>query len=182
VCDAGVCATPNPEPNPDAFADDLDVLAHLLAAQKLTLAFYRQGLDAFPLADVSPEMKDSRLMVSEIRKHKKEQVDLLASSLVDRGGVQPKEPRYGFKSYEDFGDLLLGARDLEATIVGVYVNVIPAVADPAVASLIASIATVQARYAAYLNLATGTTPFPDLMDAPVSRQQSIERFDRFIAG
>ena len=87
----------------------------------------------------------------------------------------------------DFGDafdsveaFLETAQALENTGVSAYLGAAPAITDPAVLAAAASIATVEARHAGYLNLLNGDSPFPDSFDGALTRDEVLAIAGDFI--
>ena len=69
---------------------------------------------------------------------------------------------------------------IENVTVSAYLGVVPLVRIPQVQTAIASIASVQARHAAYVGTLNGQSPAPSPADTPRSREEILALLDPYI--
>lgn len=149
---------------------DLDVLNYALTLEHLEAAYYRDGLDIYTREDLSiyditgfPAYDLFRL----IRDHEREHVDALTQLISDANGTPVDECTYDFGSaYQNVADFVALAEVFENTGVSAYDGAIHLITNPDYQTAGATIATVEARHAAYLNLLNNDVPFPDAFDTP----------------
>ena len=72
------------------------------------------------------------------------------------------------------------AKVLEDTGVSAYDGAVKLIRDPGLLTAAATIATVEARHAAYLRLITGDIPFPAAFDTAKTMQEILAAVDPFI--
>jgi len=118
-----------------------------------------------------------------IRGHEETHVDTLTGVIVDLGGVPVEEaPCYNFvEAYRSVANFLATAQLLENTGVSAYDGAIALIDSPALQTAGATIATVEARHAAYLNDLNGDSPFPDAFDTPLSMAEVLAAAAPFFA-
>jgi len=185
------------------FADDLDILNYALTLEHLEATFYREGLEAFgdedfadavagdgtdnATPDAAPAAADaetprpSRTRLEEIRDHEAAHVVALTDTITQLGGSPVPEGEYDFGgAFDDFGAFLDTAQALENTGVSAYAGAAPFIADDTILAAALGIHSVEARHAAYLNELNGESPFPDAVDAPLTRAQVLEIAGGFI--
>jgi rubrerythrin len=169
---------------------DVDVLNFALALEHLENAFYRDGLarfdaDAFAesetLSRFGHEVRSGvRANVADVGDHEATHVETLTGTVADLGGTPVEEDEYEF-GVSDVDEFLAVAAVLENTGVSAYDG---AIADLGRAELLtagATIATVEARHASYLNLLVGDDPFPAAFDEALDRATVLEAASGFIA-
>ena len=168
------------------FEDDLDILNYALTLEHLEYAFYRDGLKKFG----EKELENARVFngvgrylrrrVREnfvrIRNHEKTHVDTLVSVIESLGGKPVPEATYNFKktAFTSVAKFVSVAQFLENTGVTAYDGAIAHIEAAQLLTAGATIATVEARHASYLNLLNRDVPFPDAFDEPVAPRAICE--------
>ena len=165
---------------------DVDVLNYALTLEHLEYAFYRDGLRRFDEKDFrsSNLFKGSgnflRPTVYEnferIRKHEDTHVDTLISVIRSLGGTPVPEARYNFRTtaFTSVEKFVSVAQLLENTGVSAYDGAIAHIEAAALLTAGATIATVEARHASYLNLLNREVPFPSAFDEPAAPRAICE--------
>ena len=168
--------------------DDVGVLNFALTLEHLEHAFYRDGLDEFSddeiqRADVLSEFGDEiqsavpdRLRT--VRDHEKAHVDAITTTVEDLGGDPNSEAEYTFE-YESPTEFIQTARVLENTGVAAYAGAAPTVENDDVLAAAASIHSVEARHAGFLNELNGMSPYPNAVDeakSPGEVQEDVQPF------
>ncbi len=170
---------------------DLDVLNFALTLEHLEYAFYRDGLARFDQSDFasaktlqgfsSRVRKDVRPNLVDVREHEETHVETLTAVISDLGGDPVSEAEYDF-GVDDADDFLAVAAVLENTGVTAYDGSIALIENGDLQTAGATIATVEARHASYLNLVTGDDPFPSAFDEAKSMQEVLDAAGGFIVG
>jgi hypothetical protein len=155
---------------------DIEVLNYALTLEHLEYAFYRDGLAMFGAGDF-PAGVFARL--EDIRDHEDAHVDTLIGVIDSLGGDPVEEACYNF-GYDNPGEFLDVAQLLENTGVMAYAGAIAAIKSGELQTASATIATVEARHASYLNLQNGDNPFPDAFDTPKSMKEILDAAGGFI--
>ena len=171
--------TPNTGSTDDGRTGDIAVLNYALTLEHLEYAFYRDGLVTFPnTSDFADSTIRPRLI--EIRDHEKAHVDTLISTIQSLGGTPVQEACYRFGYGTNASQFLKVAQLLENTGVMAYTGALADIASGALQTAGATIATVEARHAAYLNLLNGDDPFPAAFDTPKSQAEILAAAGGFI--
>lgn len=166
------------------FADVVEVLNYALTLEHLETAFYRDGLaqfadQAFLDAGLQTSVRD-RLV--EIGEHEAAHVKTLTAVISDLGGEPVEEATYDF-GYTDLTSFFQVAAAIENTGVDAYTGAAQyLIEEDALLTAALTIHGVEARHAAYLNLLTATSPFPDAVDAPLTPAEVLEIAGPFING
>lgn len=196
----GSTQTPSP-------ANDLNILNYALTLELLEATFYTQGLARFSSTEFN-QSEASRALVtasglgasdmplsgevgtglaqnlysylSLIRDHEQAHVRTLTAVIRRLGGTPVTAPRFQFP-YENADQFIALAAVLENTGVSAYNGAIPMISSAALVTASATIATVEARHAAYLNRVRGMVPFPDAFDAGKSMAEILEAIKPFLA-
>ncbi|HEX5848398.1 MAG TPA: ferritin-like domain-containing protein [Rubrobacter sp.] len=165
---------------------DIDVLNYALTLEHLEYAFYRDGLRKFDEQDFRSSNLFSgsgnllRPTVYEnfkrIRNHEGAHVDTLKSVIRSLGGRPVPEAEYNFRrtAFTSVEKFVSVAQFLENTGVSAYDGAIANIEAAALLTAGATIATVEARHASYLNLLTKDVPFPRAFDEPVAPRAICE--------
>jgi hypothetical protein len=166
----------------DGDITDFDIVQYALFLEHLEAAFYRQGLEAFSVQDFQRgmrvfregSMEESGTLFSNGRKvrehvervgnHEEHHAEDLAATLGSFGEVPLEECdsyNFDFSSVESF---MRTAQLLENTGVAAYVGAASCIQDSNILRVAASIATVEARHAAYFDLMTANRAHPSPYD------------------
>jgi hypothetical protein len=161
------------------FEDDVAVLNYALTLEHLEYAFYRDGVGKFDFG------KDSfgnsiTTYATAIRDHEVGHVKTLTGVVDSFGGTPVKEGTYDFGYGNDPKKFLATAQALENTGVMAYDGAIRYLKDADLVTAAASIAAVEARHAAYLNLINGQIPFPAAFEEPKSKAEVLKVAGPFI--
>jgi rubrerythrin len=175
----GVASAHNP-PNPPS---DVDILNYALTLERLEATFYRRVLSRFSQgefqnADVFDGLGDylrrnAYENLQRISEHEDTHVETLVSVIRDAGGRPVPASEYNF-GITDVASAVRTAKVLEHTGVRAYDGAIAHIFAAAYLTAGATIATVEARHAAYLNLLNRTSPFPTAFDRPVAPRRICE--------
>jgi len=161
----------------DTFTDDIDVLNYALTLEHLEAGFYKLaanyqfGNDAFgqPIGD--------RLM--EIGAHEDAHVETLTKVISDLGGEPVAAAGYDF-GVTDANSFLATAAAVENLGVAAYDGAGASIQSPDLLTAAGSIVAVEARHASYLNLITGTSPFPAAVETPKTKSEVLAIAGPFI--
>ena len=168
---------------------DIDILNYALTLEHLENAFYRDGLKEFSKKDfkkskfirkLGHELEDKAYSYFQlIAEHERVHVETLTAVITSLGGTPVAELCYdfGYKKLEEFVGV---AQLLENTGVMAYDGAIHLICDPALRTAGATIATVEARHASYLNLLNGDVPFPLAFDEPKTMAEILAAAGGFI--
>ncbi len=109
-------------------------------------------------------------------------MDTLTAVISGLGGTPVPEATYNFEQppFTSPEEFLTIAQVLENTGVTAYYGAIAQVETAELLNAGATIATVEARHASYLNLITGEIPFSDAFDKPVAPQDVFDAASQFI--
>ncbi len=146
---------------------DIDILNYALTLEHLEYAFYRDGLAALGVFDS---------LLDDVRDHEDVHVNTLIQVISGLGGKPVTEQRYTFAAMGAFDSqdaFLDTARVLENTGVMAYTGALAMIRSPELQTTGATIATVEARHASYLNLITGFNPFPAAFDDPATMREIL---------
>jgi rubrerythrin len=173
----------------DEDTSDVDVLNYALTLEHLEHAFYRDGLERFGEPDFESARtlqglayrmrKDVRPNFEAIRDHEKTHVDTLTAVVEDLGGDPVTEACYDF-GLEDVDDFIAVAGVLENTGVSAYDGAISMVERAELLTAGATIATVEARHASYLNTLNEQDPFPSAFDDAKGMDEILDAAGGFI--
>lgn len=168
---------------------DIDILNYALTLEHLENAFYRDGLRRFSKkdfkkSDLIDELDDEvgdkvypyfRLIAEHERVH----VETLTAVITSLGGTPVRELCYNF-GYRKVDQFIRVAQLLENTGVMAYDGAIHLICSPELRTAGATIATVEARHASYLNLLNGDVPFPLAFDVPKTMAEILAAAGGFI--
>jgi rubrerythrin len=170
---------------------DVDILNYALTLEHLEATFYTQGLKKFDRGDFERYFKnnppkqqgikelDGGAVYEEfvrIRRHEQIHVKTLQAVIKSLGGKPVPESTYNFNktAFTSVGEFVSVAEFLENTGVSAYDGAIAYIKAAKLQTAGATIATVEARHASYLNLVNGDEPFPKPFDKPVAPQKICE--------
>ena len=165
---------------------DVDVLNYALTLEHLEYAFYRDGLEKFGEREFeNAEVFDGlgRYLRNRayqnfvlIREHEDTHVDRLTSVIKSLGGTPVPEATYNFEktAFTSVAKFVSVAQFLENTGVSAYDGAIAHIEAAPLLTEGATIATVEARHASYLNLLNRDVPFPDAFDEPAAPRAICE--------
>jgi rubrerythrin len=162
-----------PLPAPLAAMTDVDLLNYALTLEHLEATFYQQGQSRFSRADFTAARALSGFgnqivsqvydYFNQIAEHERQHVQTLMSVIQSLGGTPVTACTYDF-GYTDADGYMAVAQALENTGVMAYDGAVALIQAANLQTAAATIATVEARHAAYLNLLNGTSPFPAAFD------------------
>lgn len=174
-------STPNP---------DIALLNYALTLEHLEAAFYTQGLTRFTANDFASAdfasvfgpgtVAGVYTNLGRIRDHEVAHVAALQAAIRTLGGTPVEPCTYNFR-YNNAQEFLLVARTLEETGVMAYDGAIGLISAAALKAAGASIATVEARHASYLQLITNNIPFPQAFDQPKMMNEILAIAAPFLA-
>ena len=171
---------------------DVEILNYALTLEHLEYAFYRDGLEKFDAGDFRNYFKNNKPYRMQgikklegedvydkfetIREHEDTHVDTLKSVIESLKGKPVPEAEYNFRrtAFTSVEKFVSVAQFLENTGVSAYDGAIAYIDAAKLVTAGATIATVEARHASYLNLLNGTSPFPKAFDVPVAPRAICE--------
>ncbi len=153
------------------FESDIDVLNYALTLEHLEAAFYQLVPDFEFGEDGFGNPIDEYL--TQIGEHETAHVETLTQVISDLGGEPVEAAEYDF-GVTDAQSFLATAAAVENLGVSAYDGAGAAIEDPGLLTAAGSIAAVEARHAAYLNLLTGEIPFPAAVETPLSPDEVLE--------
>lgn len=168
---------------------DIDILNYALTLEHLENAFYRDGLKEFSKRDfkksrfirkLDDDLRDNVYDYFQIiADHERVHVETLTAVIISLGGTPVSELCYdfGYKKVEEFVGV---AQLLENTGVMAYDGAIHLICSPELRTAGATIATLEARHASYLNLINGDVPFPLAFDVPKTMAEILAAAGGFI--
>ena len=109
----------------------------------------------------------------------REHVDTLIDVIDSLGGDPVEELCYDF-GYDTVAEFLGVAQALENTGVSAYDGAIADIRSGDLQTAGATIATVEARHASYLNFINGDNPFPAAFDTPLDMDEVLDIAGQFI--
>ena len=159
---------------------DVDILNYALTLEHLEYAFYRDGLRKFGEREFENAgvfdglgeylRRSAHENFVRIRNHEETHVQTLKSVIRSLGGKPVPEAEYNFErtAFTSVYKFVSVAQFLENTGVRAYDGAIAHVEKAKLLTAGATIATVEARHASYLNLLNRDVPFPSAFDEPAA--------------
>lgn len=166
-----------------AASNDLTALNYALTLERLELAFYTAGQSAFAASDFTAAGFPSGAWdyFNVIAAHEAAHVSALVTTITSLGGTPLDACIYDFNSsLSSVGTYVDTALALESTGVTAYDGTINALTSTALQEVAATIATIEARHAAYLRVLTNTSAFPDAFDTAATPTAVINAASGFI--
>lgn len=178
--------------------NDIGIFKFALRLEYLQAAFYQQGLSMFKEADFQNSATVQKLGGSKIGARIYSYISAFALNELDHIAAiikwiglldgQPQPPdcyNFGITTVDSFLQL---AQTIENLTVMAYDGVVipqfqtsnATVFNPFLQALVATIATVQARHAAYFNLLNMAIPFPTPFDTPLTMDQVVSAINPFL--
>lgn len=159
---------------------DIAVLNYALTLERLEADFYVRGLQRFGAADFAGFGVVGLFdRLRDIRDHEVAHVATIQSVVEGLGGAPVTGGEFAFP-YTDARSFLRVAQVLENTGVSAYTGAVALIRLPAILTASSTIATVEARHAAYLNFVNGDNPFPAATDTPRSPGDIIAAIQPFV--
>ncbi len=181
----GASAQEEATPATDApFAGPVDVLQYALTLEHLEATFYREALatydeQAFIDAGFQASVREYIVVIGE---HEATHVETLTGVVSDLGGEPVTEATYDF-GYSDLPGFLATAAAIENLGVNAYTGAAQyLIEEDALLTAALTIHGNEARHAAYLNVLTGASPFPNAVDAPQTPDEVLAIAGPFITG
>lgn len=168
---------------------DIDVLNFALTLEKLEATFYTRGQKMFSECEVESSDAAKRLgkelqsstyeYFNLIRDHEQAHVKRITNVINNLGGepVSGLEFEFPFETVQEYFVL---AQTFENLGVSAYDGAIALIEDPDLQTAGATIATVEARHASYLNILNQDVPFPRAFDQPKTMDEVLAAADQFI--
>ncbi|WP_227380555.1 ferritin-like domain-containing protein [Haladaptatus halobius] len=168
---------------------DIEVLNYALTLEKLEATFYTQGQQKFSECEVESSAAAKRLgkslqfstydYLNLIRDHEQTHVDRLTEVITDLGGepVSGLQFEFPFETVQQYFAL---AQTFENLGVSAYDGAIALIDNPDLVTAGATIATVEARHASYLNILNQDVPFPRAFDEPLPMEEVLAAASQFI--
>ncbi len=169
------------------YTSDVDILNYALTLERLEATFYRRVLNRFGMKEfegarvfdglggyVRNSIYENFRLISE---HEDIHVATLVSVIKSLGGKPVPPVGYDF-GVSNVADALRVAKLLENTGVKAYDGAIAHIEAAELLTAGATIATVEARHASYLNLISRAVPFPGAFDEAVAPRQICRTVDQ----
>lgn len=161
-------------------AQDIAVLNYALTLERLEADFYVRGLERFSAADFATVGVTGLFdRLRDIRDHEVAHVATIQSVVQSLGGAPVMGGEFQFP-YADARSFLRVAQILENTGVSAYDGAVALLRIPELQTASATIATVEARHAAFLNFVNGDNPFPAATDTPRSPGDIVAAIQPFV--
>jgi len=174
---------------------DVAVLSYALRLERLEATFYTVGLAKFAATDFAAsnfaknfsatQVSNAYSYFQTIQQHETSHVAQITAAITSMGGTLPPADCYGFqsgggdtKSLATADSFIAVAMLLENTGVMAYDGAISTIQSPTIMTTAATIATVEARHAAFLNQLNGVIPFPNAYDSPAKKKRFKPMFFR----
>jgi hypothetical protein len=161
------------------YTNDINALNFALIAEQLEAAYYNEYVANFTSSDfTSNGFPDATMYLIMIREHENAHVQLLRMTISQRLGTPVNNCTYNF-NIANVTQFIQTASLFENTGVKAYDGAINTISDPSLIMAAATIATVEARHAAYLNLVQQLVPFPNITDLTLTPTQVVAALSAF---
>ena len=179
-------------------AHDIVILNFALRLENLESAFYQQGLGMFAPADFQNSATVQTIggnkiganlysYISQIAQIEQTHVATLIQFLYELDGTPQAPDCYNFGITTAYSFLQM-AQTIENTVVMGYAGVVvpqfetsnATVTSFVMQSMVATIASVEARHAAYFNLLNQVSPFPTALDSTQTMAQTLSAISPFL--
>ena len=180
----------------DVPGTDVDILNYALTLEHLEDQFYQQNLKSLGGYYSEETIMNSDALsgfgeairgnvyhyLTTVGEHESAHVDTLTTVIQTLGGepVPAAEYEFGTMKQGDPTAFLATAMALENTGVSAYAGALDLIVSPDLQEAAATVATVEARHASYLNLLNGASPFPAAFDEALSMQEVKEIAGQFV--
>ena len=174
---------------PTTAQTDLNVLNYALSLENLEAAFYNTYVGKYTATDYSTSSYgpvfgatfngNASGYIGNIRDHENAHVAALKSVITSLGGIPVAPCVYKF-NVNNVNDFLMTAMALENTGVMAYDGAISMITNLDLRQAAATIATVEARHASFLNVLNGAIPFPSAFDTPKAMADVLAIAGQFI--
>ncbi len=180
------------------FTGDVSILNYALRLERLEATFYTLGLSKFNAASfaaanfaqslTATQVANAYSYFQTIMQHELTHVSQITAAIMAMGGTPVAADCYGFQPYGSDNKTLFSADSfvsvamlLENTGVMAYDGAISQIQSTTLITTAATIATVEARHAAYLNQLNGVIPFPAAFDTPATATTILSAAASFLA-
>lgn len=156
--------------------NDITALNYALTLENLEAAFYNYANRTFTQAQFVAAGYPAyyyQYSTQYIQLHENTHVAALTQVIAGRGGSPVPACTYNFSSVNSVLAYFQTAQLLENTGVSAYDGAAALITDTALQTIAATIATVEARHAAFLNLANNASAFPQTFDTALTPAQII---------
>ena len=164
---------------------DVAILNFLLRIEYVNAELYREGLTDFTTAARIRQFDvyGGQATIDTLRSFSDQElthIEMMRGLITRLGGTPLPPCTVNFSRFNAAVDLMQAAFAIENVTVSAYLGVVPLVRIPQVQTAIASIASVQARHAAYVGTLNGQSPAPLPADTPRSREEILALLDPYI--
>lgn len=162
----------------EMYVNDLRALNYALVAEHLESNFYNTYVSNFTSADFTNNgYLDGTIYYIMIREIENAHASFLESIITQRGGTPVSRCTYSYVS--NVNDFVRLSSIFENTGVKAYAGAIDTLSDPTVILYAATIATVEARFASYVNRLSNQVPFPNITDPTLTPPEVVAALSAF---
>jgi len=180
---------PDPIGTENGTNTDVDILNFALTLEHIEYAFYNGGVSLLAKNKSNHNLRGNnnslwslldvygRLL--EILDHERIHVQSINNTINKLGGTPVAACIYDF-GYKTAVEFLAIGRIFENVGVSAYTGAIASIENSAIVTAAATIATIEARHASYLNVVNGLDPFPTPFDSPLDMRAVFGLASAFI--